>query len=122
SLYSGEWLRTGDIGSIDVHGYIYYLGRMTDSVRRRGENISAWEVERVVNQCPGVEESALIGVPDEIGDQALKIFVRGAPDMQLDLREVAEWCSTRIPRFQVPRFNESIEWCEKTPIQRIKKA
>ena len=54
------WLYTGDLGREDEDGYVFFLGRKKDSLRRRGENVSAWEVENVVNSHPDVEESALL--------------------------------------------------------------
>jgi len=68
----GEWLYTGDLARQDEDGYFYFLGRKKDSLRRRGENVSAWEVERVFNDHPDVEECALIGVKNELADEDLK--------------------------------------------------
>src|SRR6185369_2703356 len=73
------WFCTGDLAKSDAAGYLYFGGRKKDSVRRRGINISAWEVERIISDHEAVEECALIGVPSELGDDELKIFVRLAP-------------------------------------------
>ena len=67
---------TGDLGSFDAAGNMYFHGRMTDSVRVRGENVSAAEVEQVARQHPAVEDCAMIGVAAEIGEQEIKLFVQ----------------------------------------------
>jgi carnitine-CoA ligase len=116
------WLYTGDLGRQDDEGFFYFLGRKKDSLRRRGENISAWEVENVVNSHPSVEESALIGVKNEFSDEDLKIFLKlkpGAP--HLEPSEFVAWCATRMAKFQVPRFVAVVDDFSKTPTQRIQK-
>lgn len=115
------WLYTGDIAEMDTAGFITYHGRKKDSLRRRGENISAWEVERVVNDHPEIAESALIGVRNEIGDEDLKLFVRRIDGSTLDGATLLSWCSERMPRFQVPRLIRFVENFRKTPTQRIQK-
>ena len=115
------WLFTGDLARADDEGFLYYCGRKTDSVRRRGENVSAWEVERVVDEHPGVERSALIGVAAEVGEQDLKLFVKPAPGCAPDPAELIGWCEARLPRFQVPRFVAYVDGFDLTPTLRIRK-
>lgn len=116
------WLYTGDLGRQDEAGYFYFLGRKKDSLRRRGENISAWEVENVVNGHPLVEESALIGVVNEFADEDLKLFVKLKPQAQgFDPAELVAWCARHMARFQVPRFVAIVEDFSRTPTQRIQK-
>lgn len=115
------WLYTGDLAHVDGDGFITYLGRKKDSLRRRGENISAWEVERVINDHPEVAECALIGVVNEMGDEDLKIFVRRIEGSTLRGADLLAWSAERMARFQVPRFVQFIEEFRKTPTQRIQK-
>jgi crotonobetaine/carnitine-CoA ligase len=115
------WLYTGDLAYQDAEGFIFFLGRKKDSLRRRGENISAWEVERVVNDHPLVEESALIGVRNEIEDEDLKLFVKLKPGNVLTANELLAWCEPRMPAFQIPRFVAFVREFRKTPTQRIQK-
>lgn len=115
------WLYTGDIAHMDAEGFLTYHGRKKDSLRRRGENVSAWEVERVVNDHPEVAESALIGVRNEIGDEDLKLFVRRIDGSGLDGAALLAWCAERMARFQVPRLVRFVEDFRKTPTQRIQK-
>ncbi|PTB17065.1 AMP-dependent synthetase [Trinickia symbiotica] len=116
------WLYTGDLGRQDTEGYFFFLGRKKDSVRRRGENISAWEVENVANGHPDVEESALIGVTNEFGDEDLKLFVKLRPGAAAFTPETfVAWCEANMAKFQVPRFIALVDEFPKTPTQRIQK-
>jgi crotonobetaine/carnitine-CoA ligase len=115
------WLHTGDLGRADADGYFYFLGRKKDSVRRRGENISAWEVERVINDHPEIVESALIAVKSDVGDEDLKIVIKPVAGRKPDPRQIAEWCVDRMPYFQIPRYFAFVEDFLKTPTERIKK-
>ncbi len=115
------WIRTGDLGRFDENGYLFFAGRRSDSLRRRGENVSAWEVERVVARHGGVEECALIGVPSGLGDDDLKIFVKIRPGASLEPLELIKWCEERMPYFQVPRYVALVEDLPKTPTQRVRK-
>ncbi len=120
SLRNG-WFLTGDLAWADSDGYLYYAGRKKDSVRRRGINISAWEVEHVVAEHPAIEECAMVGVPSELGENELKIFLRLKPSSQLTPGEFIAWCEKVLPPFQVPRYVEYVEDFPRTPTQRIKK-
>lgn len=115
------WLYTGDLAWRDEDGFIFFLGRKKDSLRRRGENISAWEVERVINDHPAVEESALIGVTNEMADEDLKLFVKLKPGKRLGAEELLRWCEPRMAAFQIPRFVAFVDDFRKTPTQRIQK-
>jgi len=120
ALQSG-WLHSGDIGYYDEAGDFYYMGRKKDSIRRRGENISAWEVERVLNSHPDIQESAVIGVDAEIGEQDLKAFVVCAAGVAIDPLDIIKWCRPRMPHYQIPRYVAFTEHFEKTPTERIRK-
>lgn len=115
------WLLTGDIGVMDANGFISYKGRKKDSLRRRGENISAFEVERVINDHPEVAESALIGVKNEFGDEDLKLFVRRTEGSTLSGKALLDWCVDVMPKFQIPRLVRFVDNFQKTPTQRIQK-
>jgi carnitine-CoA ligase len=114
------WLYTGDLATQDADGYFYFLGRKKDSLRRRGENVSAWEVERVFNGHPGVEECALIGVKNEFADEDLKLFVKRR-DPALGEAELIEWARPQMAAFQLPRFVKFVDSFQKTPTERIQK-
>lgn len=112
-------LYTGDKGRLDNEGYLYFLGRMTDSVRCRGENVSAWEVENVVQQHPAVEDCAMVGVKAEIGEQEIKLFVKPKPGQELQLSELNDWLDERLASYQRPRYFALVDDFERTPSQRI---
>lgn len=117
----GEWFCSGDLARRDKAGYYYFAGRKKDTVRRRGINISAWEVERVIGEHAAIAECAVVGVPSELGDEELKLFVRLADGAQLAPQTLVEWCKPRMPAFQVPRFVAFVDEFPKTPTQRIRK-
>ena len=94
---------------------------MKDSIRRRGENITAFEIERIVNEHPDVAESGVIGVANELADEDVKMFLRLKPGASLDLVDFVRWCEGRMAHFQVPRYIEFIEAFPKTPTERIRK-
>lgn len=118
----GEWFLTGDLARRDAEGWLYFAGRGKDSVRRRGVNISAWEVERVLLDHPAIEECALIGVPSELGEDEIKVFLRLAPGAALNPAELITWCRPRMPAFQLPRYIAFASDFPRTPTQRIRKS
>lgn len=122
-LVVDNWFATGDLMRKDKDGYLYYAGRLKDSVRRRGVNISSWEVERVFQAHPSVEECALIGVPGEFGDDDLKLFIKLSEEGSATTEhQLLSWAKERMPYFQLPRYLAFIAEFEKTPTQRIIKA
>jgi len=114
-------LFTGDCGSLDPGGNLFFHGRLTDSVRVKGENVSAWEVEHVAAQHPSVEECAMIGVKTDIGEQDIKLFVKPRTGAALDLAELSAWLALRLAPYQMPRYLAAVEEFERTPSLRIMK-
>lgn len=114
-------LHTGDLGSIDADGNLRFHGRLTESIRCRGENVSAWEIEHVVAQHPDVEACAVIGVAAEIGEQDIKLFVEPKPGRRFDAAALSGWLEPRLAPYQQPRFIETIDGFERTASQRIMK-
>ena len=117
----GGAFHTGDLGSWDASGNMYFRGRISDSVRVRGENVSAAEVEGVVGQHPSVEDCAMIGVAAEIGEQDIKLFVKPKAGAALDAAELSQWLEPRLAPYQRPRYIAIIKEFERTPSQRIMK-
>jgi crotonobetaine/carnitine-CoA ligase len=115
------WFRTGDLARMDAEGDLVFAGRAKDSIRRRGINISAWEVERVLLDHPAIEDVALVGVPSDLGEEEIKVFIRRAEGAALDAEELLRWCVPRLPRFQLPRFVAFVAEFPRTPTQRIRK-
>ena len=117
------WLHTGDLGSIDSDNYLYYRGRLKESIRRKGENISGWEIERVIEQHPIVKRAAAIGIPNELDDEDIKLIVVLVDNVdQADaLSELETWCVSKLPKFQWPQYLEFVAEFELTGTERIRK-
>jgi crotonobetaine/carnitine-CoA ligase len=114
-------LHTGDLGSFDVDGNLYFHGRMTDSVRCRGENVSAWEVEHVAAEHDAVEDCAMIGVAADIGEQDIKLFVKPRHGAIIDPQALSGWLGQRLAPYQNPRYIALVDEFERTASQRIMK-
>lgn len=119
------WFHTGDAGSIDEEGYLYFADRTKDVIRRRGENISSFTVESVINKHPAVEESAAVAVPSDLGsgtEDEVKVCVVLKEDAEgLDPAELHEYCAQNMPYFAVPRYVEYITEIPKTSNEKVKK-
>jgi crotonobetaine/carnitine-CoA ligase len=115
------WFHTGDLGWLDEEGYLYFVGRKKEAIRRRGENISAFEVEKIVNQHPSVLESAALAVPSELGEDDVKVVLVLKEGQSLDPESLLSFCEDRMAYFMVPRFIEFREALPKTPTQRVEK-
>ena len=115
-------VHTGDLGYVDEDGFFFYAGRKKDSLRRRGENVSAWEVERVVNAHPAVEESAVVGVISDMGEQEIRVFVQTAPGLTLEPLDLIKWCERDLAYYQIPRYVDFVPTFPRGPTQRIRKA
>jgi crotonobetaine/carnitine-CoA ligase len=112
---------TGDLGSWDEAGNMFFHGRMTDSARVRGENVSAFEVESVAVKHPSVEDCAMIPVAAEIGEQDIKLFVKAKPGAAIDPAELSAWLEPQLAPYQRPRYIAVIADFDRTPSQRIMK-
>jgi crotonobetaine/carnitine-CoA ligase len=117
----GGWFHSGDRGSRDADGYFTFRDRLKDSIRRRGENISSYELERIVNQHPQVAESAAVGVPSELGEDDVMVVIVPKGDELLRPEELIEFCSERMAAFMVPRYVQFREELPKTATQRVQK-
>jgi len=117
-------LHTGDLGMLDEEGYLYFLDRVKDYIRRRGENVSSVEVESVFTSHPDVLEAAAVGVKAGEGasseDEILLCLVprEGAA---IDAAALLDWCEERMPYFAVPRYVRVMDHLPKTPTERVRK-
>jgi carnitine-CoA ligase len=119
ALKNGK-LHTGDHARRDADGNLFFVGRRTDSMRVRGENVSAWEIERVFAAHPAIRASAAIGVASSIGEQDILIAVQ-FKDQAVDWELLAAWAASRLANFQLPRYYRAVERFELTPSERVKK-
>lgn len=116
------WFHTGDAAYFDDDGRLFFVDRIKDRIRRRGENISSYEIEQVLNDHPAVVESAVVGVKVDLagGEDEIKavVAVDGTPP---DPVEFLDWCVPRMPRYAVPRFVEFVTELDKTASGKIRK-
>ena len=115
------WLHTGDAFRYDADGNYYFCDRISDTIRRRGENISSAEVEAGVNEHPCVLESAAVAVPSEWGEDEVKIVVVPRPGASVEPRELIDFLTPRLPRFMLPRYVEVTTSLPKTPTEKVRK-
>lgn len=118
------WFHTGDGLRKDGDGWFYFVDRLKDAIRRRGENISSYEVEQALLQYPTVIECAVVAVPaeQEAGEDEVMAFIVLSEDHGADPGAIWEFCDRRLPYFAVPRFLRFIEDLPKTPSEKIQKS
>jgi carnitine-CoA ligase len=121
ACFRDGYFATGDNGWFDEDGYLHFLDRSKDVIKRAGENIAAGEVERVLNEHPAVAESAVIGVFDPLRDEAVKAFVVLKPGATASETDLMRWCATYLAKFKVPSFIEYRSDLPKTSIGKIMK-
>lgn len=115
------WYHTGDIGRIDDEGYLYFVDRKADYLRRRGENISSFEVERVLMGHGALADVAVHAVPSELTEDDLKVTATLAEDAQLTEEELFRWCVEQLPYFALPRYIEFRAELPRSPVGRVLK-
>jgi crotonobetaine/carnitine-CoA ligase len=115
------WLYTGDLGWLDDDGFLYFVDRKKDIIRRRGENISSQEVEDVIKRHAQVLDCAVIAVPSELGEDEVKAYVALTPGSDLKPEEVVYWCAEHLAYFKVPRYLEMRSELPRTPSLRVRK-
>jgi carnitine-CoA ligase len=121
ALKPGGRLHTGDNAYADAEGYIYFFDRKKDMIKRAGENVSAIEVEWVVIDHPKVADAAVIGLPDDVRDEAVAaVVVLNEPD-SLTAEELIGYCRTKLSKFKVPTVVSFVEELPKTSIGKVRK-
>ena len=117
------WFHTGDAARYDERGRLHYVDRLKDCIRRRGENISAFEVEQVLNAHPAIAESAVVGVRVEGagGEEEVLALLLPEDGARPDPCELLDWCVPRMPRYAVPRFVDFVAGFEKTASGKLRK-
>jgi crotonobetaine/carnitine-CoA ligase len=115
------WLYTGDQVRALPGGYLEFVDRDKDLIKRAGENISTVEVERVIDAHPAVHEVAVVGLPDPMYDSIVAAFVVRVPGAELDADELIAWCAARLAKFKVPARVEFVGELPRTPVGKIQK-
>ena len=117
------WFHTGDAAYFDVDGYLFFVDRLNDRIRRRGENISSFEVEDAMRRLAGVAEVAAYAVPSGLdgGEDELMLAVVAEPGSALVVEDVAGFAFSNLPRFAQPRFIEMVDALPKTTTHKVQK-
>lgn len=115
------WFHTGDGFRYDEEGYFYFVDRIKDAIRRRGENISSFEVESEVTAYEWVQEAAAIPVPSELGEDEVMIVVAPVEAHKIDPVELLRFLEPRMAHFMLPRFIRVVDALPKTPTQKVQK-
>jgi crotonobetaine/carnitine-CoA ligase len=121
AAWRNGWFHTGDAFRRDEEGNYYFVDRVKDAIRRRGENISSFEVEVEVCAHPDVREAAAIGVPSEYSEDEVMVVVAPIPGRSVDLPELAGFLAERMPYFMVPRYFRVLPELPKTPTAKVLK-
>ena len=109
------WFHTGDLGSLDVQGRLHFHGRLKEVIRRRGENVMPHEVEEVITAHPAVEECVAVGIPSDVGEFDVKVYVVLRAGGDLDAVALMGWCEGRMARFMIPGHVEFLGEIPRTP-------
>jgi crotonobetaine/carnitine-CoA ligase len=118
----GGWFATGDLVRRDEDGFLYFHSRKKDIIRRRGENISGAEIDRVVRAHPGVHDVATIPVPATIGEEDILVVVVAAEGADPGAEEIARWCAERLAPMKVPRYVLFVDELPYTATHKVAKA
>jgi len=115
------WFHTGDAFRVDAEGNFYFVDRIKDAIRRRGENISSFEVEAEIMAHPDVREVAAIGVPNEISEDDVMVVIAPVDGRSIDPVELLEFLRPRMAHFMIPRYVRVMPELPKTPSSKVKK-
>lgn len=115
------WYHTGDYLYYDEDGYFHFVDRKKDALRRRGENISSYEVEKIINSHPAVLESAAVAVKSEMGEDEVMVCLTLKPGQTLSPEELTAYCEDRMAYFMIPRYLRIMEALPRTATQRVEK-
>jgi crotonobetaine/carnitine-CoA ligase len=115
------WFHTGDLARQDADGFFYFVGRRTDSIRRRGENISAFEVEEALKLHPQVLDAAAYGVPSELTEDDVMAAIVVRDGEELDVAELVEFAGRHMAQHMVPRYIDIVAELPRTPTEKVEK-
>jgi crotonobetaine/carnitine-CoA ligase len=119
--WRGLWMHTGDVCKLDQDGALYFLDRKKDYMRRRGENISSFELEETFMAHPAIKEVAVHTVPSELTEDDIKVTAVLHEDYSVTEEELCLWSIERLPYFSVPRYIEFRAELPKNPVGRVLK-
>jgi crotonobetaine/carnitine-CoA ligase len=115
------WFHTGDLATRDDDGHFFFVGRRKDAIRRRGENISAFEVEEVVLTHPDVLDAAAYGVPSDLSEEEVMVALVARAGHTIDPADVIAHCSKQMAAYMVPRYVDVLDCLPLTPTEKVEK-
>jgi crotonobetaine/carnitine-CoA ligase len=121
AAFRNFWFHSGDRGALDADGYMTFIDRMKDAIRRRGENISSWEVEQVLNAHDSILESAAYGVDSELGDEEVAVAVVVREGHELTPTALLDYCQDRMAHYALPRYVRLLPELPKNQQQKVQK-
>jgi crotonobetaine/carnitine-CoA ligase len=119
AAFRDGWFLTGDLVRRDEDGWFYFVGRKKDIIRRRGENISGAELDRVIGEHPAVHEAAAIAVPSELGEDEILVAVTLKPGRSCSAQDVADWTRRHLAPHKVPRYVAFVDELPHTPTHKV---
>ena len=115
------WFHSGDRGFLDEDGYLFFVERAKESIRRRGENISAFEIESILCKHEHIVEAAAVPVPSELSEDDVAVYIVSKPGSSPQLEELVQYCVDNMAYFMVPRYWAVVDELPKTASQKIEK-
>ena len=119
--FRNQWFHTGDAFRYDEDGNFYFVDRIRDTIRRRGENISTFFVEQAIAEHAAIAECAVIGVDSSFTEQEIHAFVVPKPGAEVVSAQIQEFLNGRLPAFMIPRYWTIVEALPRTATQRVRK-
>lgn len=114
-----QWFHTGDVGRFDADGYLYFLGRLKEVIRRGGENISPFELEAELLKHPAIKDAAVVGVPDPIWGEEIKAVIVAEPTF--NPTDVRDFLTGRVAAFMLPRYVQQVSHIPRTETHKIQR-
>ena len=121
SVLRNLWFHTGDLARLDDDGFLYFVDRKKDALRRRGENISSFEMEKTFHAHEAILDVAVHAVPSDLGEDEVKVTCVLQPGAQLSAEDLCRWAAERVPYFAIPRYIEFRDELPRNPVGRVLK-
>ena len=115
------WLHTGDLGHVDAEGWYYFDDRANDSIRRRGENISSFEVELLVAKHPAISEAIAVAAASDVGEDEVRVLVILRQGHTIEHADLLKHCTKHMPYFMVPRYIDIVDDVPRTSTAKVEK-
>ncbi len=121
AAFRNQWFHTGDRGYLDVDGFLWFVDRKKETIRRRGENISAYEVEMLIARHDAVHEVAAVAVASDLTEDDVMVFIVRKPGAEVSEAQLVHYCATTMSYYMVPRYVAFVDALPKTASEKIEK-